>query len=122
MPRPLSLIAMALLYIVAGIYHFWHPGTYIHIMPDYFPAKSLLNILAGISEIILGTLLFPTATRRFAAFGIIAMLIAFLPVHIWMIQKGGCYFNPQKCLPDWALWVRLAGQPLLILWAWSNRK
>ena len=118
MLRSLSLIAMALLYVVAGINHFWHPATYVHIMPDYFPAKHMLNILAGISEIVLGALLFPKATRRFAAFGIIAMLVAFLTVHIWMIQKGGSYFN----LPDWALWVRLVvGQPLLIWWAWSNR-
>ncbi len=119
MSSSLSLIAMAMLYIVAGINHFWHPATYIHIMPDYFPTKSGLNILAGIAEIGLGILLFPQATRRFAALGIIAMLIAFLTVHIWMIQKGGTYFH----LPDWALWVRLVvGQPLLILWAWSNRK
>lgn len=119
MLRSLSLIAMALLYVVAGINHFLHPATYIHILPDYFPAKTLFNILTGIAEIALGILLFPKATRRLAAFGVIAMLVAFLWVHIWMIQKGGAYFN----LPDWALWVRLVvGQPLLILWAWSNRK
>ena len=110
---------MAMLYVVAGINHFWHPATYVRIMPDYFPAKSNLNILAGVAEIVLGILLFPKATRYFAAMAIIAMLIAFLPVHIWMIQKGGNYFK----LPNWALWMRLiVGQPLLILWAWSNRE
>jgi uncharacterized membrane protein len=122
MPRSLSLIAMALLYIVAGINHFWHPATYIRIIPDYFPAKDVLNLLAGVAEIALGILLFPTASRRWAALLIIAMLVVFLPVHIWMIQKGGCAFGP-RCIPDWLLWVRLLiGQPLLILWAWSNRK
>lgn len=114
---------MALGYIAAGINHIWHPQFYIKIIPDYFPQIELLNILAGIAEFMLGALLFPKATRRWAAYGIIAMLIAFVPVHIWMVQKGGCYFNSAKCIPDWLLWVRLLVlQPLLILWAWSNRK
>jgi uncharacterized membrane protein len=122
MPR-VGLIVMALGYIAAGINHIWHPQFYIKIIPDYFPQKQLLNILSGIAEIGLGLLLFPKATRRWAAYGIIAMLIAFVPVHIWMIQQGGCYFNPEKCIPDWLLWVRLLVlQPLLILWAWSCRK
>ena len=119
--RKISLAVMALGYIAAGINHIWHPQFYIKIIPDYFPQKELLNMLSGIAEIILGLLLFPKATRRWAAYGIIAMLIAFIPVHIWMIQKGGCYFNATKCIPDWLLWVRLVIlQPLLIWWARSQ--
>ena len=118
--RKISLAVMALGYIAAGINHIWHPQFYITIIPDYFPQKALLNILAGIAEMVLGVLLFPKATRRWAAYGIIAMLIAFIPVHVWMLQKGGCYFNPAKCIPDWLLWVRLLLlQPLLIFWAKS---
>jgi len=114
---------MALGYIAAGVNHFWHPQSYVKIIPDYFPQKELLNTLAGIAEIVLGGLLFFPATRFRAACGIIAMLIAFFPVHIWMVQKGGCYFNPVKCIPMWLLWVRLLVlQPLLIWWAWSIRK
>ena len=114
---------MALGYIAAGINHFWHPQFYITIIPDYFPQKEWLNILAGIAEVVLELLLFPKATRRWAAFGIIAMLIAFIPVHVWMIQKGGCYFNAEKCIPDWLLWLRLIVlQPLLIFWAWGQTK
>lgn len=114
---------MALGYIAAGINHIWHPQFYIKIIPDYFPQKALLNILAGIAEITLGLLLFPAATRRWAAYGVVAMLVAFITVHVWMIQKGGCYFNSVKCIPDWLLWVRLIVlQPLLIFWAWSQTK
>ena len=114
---------MALGYIAAGINHIWHPQFYITIIPDYFPQKALLNILAGIAQMFLGVLLFPKATRRWAAYGIIAMLIAFIPVHVWMVQKGGCYFNPAKCIPGWLLWARLLLlQPLLIFWAKSVSK
>ncbi len=111
---------MALGYIAAGINHFWHPQFYIKIIPDYFPPKTLLNTLAGIAELFLGILLFFKTTRRLAAYGIIAMLIAFIPVHVWMLQKGGCYFNPAKCIPGWLLWIRLLVlQPVLIIWAKS---
>lgn len=114
---------MALGYIAAGINHIWHPQFYIKIIPDYFPQKELLNILAGIAEMVLGLLLFPKTTRRWATYGIVAMLIAFVSVHVWMLQKGGCYFNPVKCIPNWLLWVRLIVlQPVLILWAWSQVK
>lgn len=121
--RKISLAVMALGYIAAGINHIWHPQFYIKIIPGYFPQKPLLNILSGIAEIVLGLLLFPKVTRRWAAYGIIVMLIAFIPVHIWMIQKGGCYFNAANCIPEWLLWVRLVVlQPLLIWWAWSQTK
>jgi uncharacterized membrane protein len=119
----ISLIAMAVVYIAAGANHFWHPHIYLSIMPDYFPAKSFLNLLAGSAEMVLGSLLFFRATRQWAAYGIIALLLLFLPVHIWMVAKGGCYFNPAHCIPAWLLWLRLlVGQPLLVVWAWSNRK
>lgn len=123
MLRRLSLVLMALLYIAAGVNHFWHPHFYLPIIPSFFPYKAVLNTLAGVAEIVLGLLLFPVRSRRLAAYGIITMLIAFLPVHIWMVVKGGCYFNPQKCIPNGLLWLRLLiGQPMLIWWAWSNRK
>jgi uncharacterized membrane protein len=56
-----------------------------------------------------------------AAYAIIAMLIAFIPAHIYMIKTGFCIKT--FCLPEWALWARLLMlQPLLISWAWYNRK
>jgi uncharacterized membrane protein len=54
--------------------------------------------------------------------GIIIMLLAFIPSHIYFIQKGEfmigtVLFNPLKSS------IRLfIGQPLLILWAyWSSK-
>jgi uncharacterized membrane protein len=114
MLRHISLIIMALGYIIAGVNHIWHPLFYIRIMPDYFPEKVLLNQLTAVAEFGLGVLLFPKATRRLAAYGIIAMLLVFITVHVWMIQQ-----NSSSVL----LWLRLIiGQPLLIWWAWSHRR
>jgi len=113
---------MIVFYLIAGIGHFRKPESYYRIIPDYLPNPVLINIVAGIAEIALAILLVFSFTRKFAAYAIIAMLIAFIPAHIVMIQKGWC-FSPGYCLPEWATWIRLFPlQFLLMWWAWSNRK
>jgi len=109
---------MAILYILAGLNHFRRPAGYLPLIPDYFGNPVLLNYAAGIFEIIGGIGLLIPATRQIAAYGIIAMLMAFIPSHILMIQQGGCFPKPAFCFPEWTMWVRLLiFQPLLIWWA-----
>jgi len=113
---------MIVFYLVAGINHFRNPAGYYSIIPDYLPNPYLINIVSGIAEIILATLLIFRSTRKIAAYAIIIMLVAFIPAHIEMIQKGWC-MSPGYCLPAWATWIRLfLLQFLLMWWAWSNRK
>lgn len=122
MRKRISLIIMIVFYIVAGINHFRNPAAYYRIIPDYVPNPYLINIVSGIAEIGLAILLIFPLTRKIAAYGIILMLLAFIPAHIEMIKNGWC-FNPDYCLPAWATWLRLFPlQFLLIWWAWSNRK
>ncbi|MEO6230082.1 MAG: DoxX family membrane protein [Ferruginibacter sp.] len=122
MIKKASLYGMIILYLAAGVNHFVHPDFYIKIIPGYLPEPVLINIAAGIAELILGSLLIFKYTRKFAAFGIILMLVAFIPAHICMIQKSGC--NTGKiCWPLLIAWIRLIPfQFLLIWWAWINRK
>ena len=112
---------MILLYVGAGINHFLHPQFYYAIIPPYIPDHYLANVLAGISEITLGFLLIFPTTRKWAAYGIAAMLLVFFTVHVYMIQEGGC-MNELVCISLWKAWARLFFQPLLIAWAWWNRK
>ena len=116
MLKKISLVIMIIFYIGAGINHFWHPAGYYSIIPPYLPDHYLINILAGIAEIGGGLLLIFPATRKFAAYGIIVMLIAFMPAHIYMIQQGGII------APLWLAWLRLPVQGLLIWWAYSLRR
>jgi uncharacterized membrane protein len=53
-------------------------------------------------------------TRAAAAWGIVALLIAVSPVHINMCLHPAEF----PMIPIWAIWLRLAFQPVLILWAW----
>jgi len=124
MKKQWPVYLMALLYLLAGLNHFRNPQSYYRIMPAYFEYPVLLNSLAGIAEIGLAILLLWNATRKWACCAIIAMLIAFIPVHIDMIQRGFCpeIAGTVQCAPGWILWTRLLIlQPFLIWWAWKIR-
>lgn len=120
--KKISNILIPVFYIAAGVNHFRSPESYYQIIPEYLPYPFFINLFSGTAEIILGVLFLFSKTRSIAAYGIIALLIAFIPAHIVMIQKGFCLSNGY-CLPVWATWVRLFPlQFLLMLWVWKCRK
>jgi len=109
---------LILFYLVAGVNHFRNPGSYLRIIPGYIPYPSAANILAGCFELLFALLMIFPKTRRLAAWGIIMMLLAFLPVHINMIGDAPLKLGDLLVTPLLA-WVRLIVlQPLLITWAW----
>ena len=119
--KNLSLTVLVIGYAFAGINHFKNPASYYHIIPHYLPCPVLLNTLAGIFEIGFAILLIPLKTRRWAVYGIILMLIAFLPVHITMAGNAPLKLGNLTVTPFIA-WLRLALQPVLIIWIWWHRK
>ncbi|MBL4734909.1 MAG: DoxX family protein [Flavobacteriales bacterium] len=110
-----SLTVMAGLYIVAGLNHFVMPKFYMRIMPRYIPFHRFMVISSGIAEIGLGILLLVPAYRSWAAWGIIALLIAIFPANIHHLTSR----KPGSGPPVWALWLRLPIQGLLVWWAYS---
>jgi uncharacterized membrane protein len=112
------LCVTALFYIGAGCNHFVHPNTYISLIPPYLPWPVFLNTLSGTLEIFFGLLLLIKSKRKLAAIFITLMLIAFLPAHIYMVQKNGCV-SPALCVPLWVAWLRLPLQLVLIILAWK---
>lgn len=109
---------LILFYLVAGVNHFRNPGSYLRIIPHYIPYPVMVNILAGCFELLFALLIIFPKTRGLAAWGIIMMLLAFLPVHISMIGDAPLKLGDLLVTPLIA-WVRLVVlQPLLILWAW----
>lgn len=109
-----SRIFMGLIYIILGFNHFLNSGTYVKIMPTYLPFPLELVYLSGVCEIVLGALILFPGTARYSAWAIIAMLLAFMPVHIHMLVNADDFASA----PLWLLWARLPLQGLLILWAW----
>jgi uncharacterized membrane protein len=112
-----GLIILVIFYFVAGVNHFRVPAMYVSIIPQYLPYPKFLNFLAGVCEIGFALLLIPRKTRPFAAWGIVLMLVAFLPVHVKMIADAPFGSSPLRITP-FVAWVRLiVFQPLLIIWA-----
>ncbi|NDV45142.1 MauE/DoxX family redox-associated membrane protein [Flagellimonas sediminis] len=112
---PWHLYLMGILYILAGIMHFARPKMYQRIIPDYLPNAKFLVILSGIAEILLGLGLFFEADRTWAAIGIICMLIAFLPVHFYMLANEKAAMG----IPKWVLILRIPLQFGLMYWAYN---
>jgi uncharacterized membrane protein len=118
------LYAMVVFYLFGGFNHFKDPSFYIPLIPPYLsPWAVELNLISGFAEIILGLLLIPQQTRKWAGYGIVLMLFAFIPSHIYFIQRGDFVLGSFTMTPIIS-WIRLlVFQPLFILWAlWVSRK
>jgi uncharacterized membrane protein len=110
-----NLRILSLFFIVAGINHFIMPVFYLPLIPPYFPKPEVINVLAGLVEILLGIGLLYQKTRGYAGWGIVALMIAFIPSHWHFLQIGSC-INESLCVPPWLAWARLIlVHPILIL-------
>jgi uncharacterized membrane protein len=117
-----SLILLSALYIGAGINHFWHPKSYLAIIPPYLPKPDWINIASGLLEIIAGVLVIFPYTRKTGTYLIIILLIAFIPAHIYLIQMKGCV-SRYLCTSELFAWIRLFPfQFILMWWAWKTYK
>ena len=106
---------MAVVYIAAGANHFRNPTMYERIIPPYIPYPKMANYISGFAEILLGFLLCFSFSSVYAAWGIIGLLIAFVPTHIYMLTDKKASFG----LPIWLLLLRLPLQLGLIVWAYQ---
>jgi len=108
---------LGIFYIFAGANHFISPEFYLPLIPDYLLAPILLNYLVGLIELFLGILVFIPKMKKMACWGIILLLIALIPSHVYFIQIGSCV--PEGlCISEWFAWFRLIViQSLFIFWA-----
>jgi uncharacterized membrane protein len=117
MPRTRTIFrwVLAVFMVAAGVNHFISPDAYVAMVPETLPAHLLLVQLSGVAEIAGGLGLLVPATRRLAAWGLIALFIAVFPANINMavnhLPLGGTE------IPAWALWARLPAQIVLVWWA-----
>lgn len=102
-----------ILFLAAGINHFRKPKLYEKIIPSYIPSHSTMVIISGITEMVLGFMLLNKNTQQEAAWGIIILMILFLPIHFYIIQTQKTFLK----LPKWALVLGIPLQFALIAWA-----
>ena len=111
----LSLWLMAAFYVAAGLNHFRQPGFYKRIIPPILPWHDAINVISGLAEIALGLALLHPTLRPWAAWGVIALLVAIFPANVYHFTSGGAGMD----IPRWVLLLRLPMQGALIAWAWK---
>jgi len=117
-----SVRLMGSFYFIAGFNHFINPTFYLPLIPPYLPYPEEINLVSGILEIIVGFGILLPKTRKLASYAIIAMLLAFIPSHVFFIQIGSCV-EEGLCVPEWIGWLRLfIIHPILLFWAWKVGK
>ena len=116
--KTIARVIFALFFVAAGINHFVSPDFYLKIMPPYLPWHYALVLISGAAETLLGIGLLIPRFQRFAAWGLIGLLIAVFPANLHMAMNPQLY--PE--IPVIGLWLRLPIQALLILWAYAYTK
>lgn len=86
-------------------------------MPPYLPYHLELVYISGVFEALGGLGLFIPQVRKFAAYGLIALLVAVFPANIQMLIN---YFHSE----GWSLFtgiliIRLPLQALFIYWVYK---
>lgn len=102
--------------IFGGINHFLKPEMYFPFFADFLP-KEALNYLSGIAEIVVGLFVFIPKYKPIGTLGILILMIAFLPLHIWDVFSQTPAIGSHQ-----AAMIRLPVQFLFIAWAWYIHK
>ena len=108
---------LAAIFIGSGALHFLAPNPFLRIMPPNLPHPTALLSLSGAAELAGGLGLLVSRTRRAAAWGLVALLIAVWPANFYMAMDHVSL--PGLAGQSWAQWLRVPLQIPLILWAWS---
>ncbi len=106
---------IGIVFILAGVNHFRKPNMYKRIIPPCIPSHDTMVIISGVAEMLLGFMILNPTTQVIAAWGIIILLLLFIPVHVYMLQNQKASMK----LPKWLLILRLPLQFLLIYWAYQ---
>jgi uncharacterized membrane protein len=116
--RPTARVLLAVFFIAAGANHFLNPEIYRGMMPPWLPVPPSIHLVAGAAEMLGGLGLLVPATRRWAAWGLIALLIAVFPANVHVALSGAMTGTD---LPAWVLWARLPLQAgFIAAVAWTS--
>ena len=116
--KTLSKWLLAVFMTGAGIMHFVTPEFFLKIVPPYLPAPKMLVLVSGACEILCGVLLLVPPFTRWAAWGVMALLIAVFPANIYLYQHQDILQAPPL-----VHLLRLPLQGVFVLWAyWHTQK
>lgn len=98
--------------LASAMAHFLSPEFYAPMIPDFIPATAA-NVLAAVTELVVGVLLIVPKYRKWGGLGFAVLMIAFLPIHIWDLFRE----NPAIGDPPMPI-IRVIIQFLLVYASW----
>ena len=107
-------VILALFLIFGGIQHFISPNNYIPFVPSFLPFTMVIIYISGLFEILFGLALFFKKYETIGAWGILILMLLFLPIHIWDVFSETPAIGSHN-----AALIRLPVQFLLIFIAWK---
>ena len=115
--KRILLWVMAAFYVGGGVLHLLRPDFYLPMMPPYLPWHAQLVFLSGVAEILCGLGVLYPPTRKLAAWGTFALLVAVFPANIHVAVNNVAVFGATEGAGP-AGFIRLPFQLVLIAWAW----
>jgi len=112
--RPLLKVGLAIFLIFGGAQHFINPDFYIPFVPSFLPFTMAIVYISGLLEILFGLALLFKKQAIIGAWGILILMLLFLPIHIWDVFSETPAVGSHK-----AALARLPIQFLLIFIAWK---
>jgi len=110
--------ALAVMFLFTAASHFGPmKKDLIAMVPPALPRPDVAVALTGVAELCGAIGLLIPATRFWAAWGLIALLIAMLPANVSAARRQVLL----RGRPATALWLRVPMQVLFVLWAWAVR-
>ena len=107
-------VVLAIFLTFGGVQHFISPNNYIPFVPSFLPFTLALIYLSGLFEILFGLALFCKKLETLGAWGILILMLLFLPIHIWDVISNKPAIGSHN-----AALIRLPIQFLLIFIAWK---
>ena len=112
--------ALGLSLFAAGALHVAVPQVFAAIVPDYLPAPQML-VYAGGASLLGGSFgVVWKRLRKFTSYGVIGMLLAFLPANLNVAMNGAKLPDGLGELPPdhWLAWTSVPMQFVYMAWAW----
>jgi uncharacterized membrane protein len=110
-PRRLVLLLVAFFFTSVGVVHFTNTEFFVSIMPPYLPWHVEIVYISGVFEILGGLGVLVAPTRKWAGYGLLALLVAVFPANIHMAMNPELFPD----VPEMGLYIRL---PIQFLMAW----
>lgn len=100
--------ALMAMFVLVGISHFAKREKLEAMIPPHWPYRRAMNYISGAAEIIGGILVLFPATRAWAAYGLLLLLIAVFPANIFVARSKPTFYTIS----------RLFFQPVYMAWVW----